>query len=132
MFSAVAPYFEKRELQLQLDRDLIALFNCADCDETISIMRPMCVVAQNESICPKCGETMTSERLHILEWNAENDENSELNSRNLAELGIPAYDIVKIWDGETEQYFVLAADRSSVISTKRTVVDPPENPRTSK
>ncbi len=108
LFALASAYFEepeRTELQLELDRDLVISLSCKDCDHCIEVMQPTSKVRQRDGVCSGCRLPMQAELIHqvapIDRW----------TGRKLAEFGIPAYDIVKISSSQTEQYFILAADR---------------------
>jgi hypothetical protein len=70
-------------------------------------MQPQQLVAADEALCPKCGESSQPEMIHSIE------QGHPLASEKLAALGIPAYDIVRINSGEEQKVFLLANDQSA-------------------
>ncbi len=94
-------------LTLPLDRDLVTAISCPRCGWTTAVFRPRTKVRQAEATCPTCREPGRPEIISAVA------EDSPLAARPLAELGIPAYDIVRV-DGEgATGFFLLAGDRDS-------------------
>jgi molybdopterin/thiamine biosynthesis adenylyltransferase len=95
-------------LTICLERDLVVSIECATCGTSRRIMKPRQVVAIEEATCPKCGQVARPEMVHTVE------DGSPLAAERLSDLGIPAYDIVRITSGEAEGVFLLAGDRQSL------------------
>lgn len=93
------------ELVLHLDRDLVVSVHCAPCDLSRPIMRPQQAVGMKDALCEKCGGLTKP----LLEH--EVAQSSPLAAQTLNSLGIPAYDIVRVTDGEQEECFLLGGDR---------------------
>lgn len=109
LFAAAASYFGgKRELTLSLDRDLIVSLDCA-CGERRPIMQPQQLVGAAEATCPKCGQTTKPQLEHSV------DAGTPLAKETLAGLGIPAFDIVRVGDDQSENVFLLAGDRKRIM-----------------
>ena len=94
-------------LTLSLERDLVVSLECAKCHSSRRIMRPRQAVAMREAVCPTCGELERPEMVHTIE------EGSALAEEKLMDLGIPAYDIVRVTSGDAEGVFTLAGDREA-------------------
>ncbi len=109
LFEFAASHFDNDKLQIELDRDIVVSLDCAACGEVLKLMKPRSQVSQDQSVCKQCQNAMQPVLLHKVE------RNSDWNDKKLSELGVPAYDIVKISDAETEQYFVLTADNAQVM-----------------
>jgi molybdopterin/thiamine biosynthesis adenylyltransferase len=95
------------DLSLHLDRDLVVSVHCTECDHTRPIMRPQQAVGMKEARCEKCGSLAKPMLEHEI---AQSD---LLAAQSLKSLGIPAYDIVRVTDGEREECFLLGGDRAS-------------------
>lgn len=91
---------------LALDRDLVVRMECRACGAGRDIRRPAALVAHTEARCAACGETAAPVLEHRV---AAGD---ELARSSLRELGVPAYDIVRVEgpDGSTTPV-LLTADR---------------------
>jgi adenylyltransferase/sulfurtransferase len=105
LFRAARPTLEG-PLALVLERDLVVALSCPRCSWRGDVFRPRSRLSQTEAVCPACQAAAYPETVHVV------DEQSPLIGRTLAELGVPAYDIVRI-DGPARSAFcLLAADRS--------------------
>ena len=94
-------------LTLPLDRDLVTSIHCPRCGWAAEVFRPRTKVRQAEATCPTCREPGRPEIVSAIA------EDSPLAARPLADLGIPAYDIVRVDGEETTGFFLLAGDRDS-------------------
>jgi molybdopterin-synthase adenylyltransferase len=108
LFKAARKHFtgdSSAPLSLHLDRDLVVSAHCAECDLTRFIMRPQQGVGMEDARCERCGSLAKPRLEH------EVGETGPLASESLKSLGIPAYDIVRVTDGEREECFLLGGDR---------------------
>lgn len=109
LFAAAASQFEPaRTLSLRLDRDLVAALECG-CGSHWPVMKPAALVRAAEATCQKCGQQARPRLEH------EVAHGTPLANESLSALGIPPYDIVRVSDGQSEQPFLLAADRDHSI-----------------
>jgi molybdopterin/thiamine biosynthesis adenylyltransferase len=116
LFAAARERFPgEASLELVLDRDLVVALTCG-CGEVKPIHRARAAVKLSEATCPKCGETMHPQMQHTIAAGAD------LASLPLRSLGVPPYDIVRVADGEREEYFALDGDRAEIM-TGRVVSD---------
>ncbi|MFO0958774.1 MAG: ThiF family adenylyltransferase [Isosphaeraceae bacterium] len=93
-------------LSLALDRDLVTTIDCPRCGWDVEVYRPRASVRLSEATCPNCRQAGHAETLSRVE------EGSEQAGRTLAQLGVPAYDIVRVEGPEGTGFFLLAGDRS--------------------
>ncbi len=93
--------------RLVLDRDLVLSIDCIPCGTTRSIMKTLTQVGIRQVYCPVCHEIARPNITHSI------DVDSDLAGRRLSELGVPAYDIVRVATVEGECFVTLAADRDS-------------------
>jgi molybdopterin/thiamine biosynthesis adenylyltransferase len=91
--------------QLMLDHDLVLSFDCDACGHSQHVMRPLPLVGQSEAVCDQCGEMVRPSMVHKI------DEGSPLAARTLRELGVPAYDIVRVSLGDKLFFALLSEDR---------------------
>lgn len=84
----------KESWTLTLDRDLLKSLDCTSCGTSKKVSRPAMAVNKKEGVCNQCGQDclpqMTSEVSH--DWVAE----ESLQTTTLQQLGIPAWDILKL------------------------------------
>ncbi len=97
-------------MRLSLDRDLVVSVDCAKCNTSEPVMRPLQSVGMSEAKCASCGETARPNIEHMI------DEHSPLAGEKLAALGVPPYDIVRVSTAEGERVFLLAGDRDAVLN----------------
>ncbi len=94
-------------MSLALDRDLVTSLDCPRCGWHREVFRPRTKVTMAEAVCPKCREGARPEVVGSI------DEGSPLADRSLADLGVPAYDIVRVDGSEGSGFFLLAGDRDA-------------------
>ena len=102
-------------LALALERDLVVALDCPRCGWRAEVFRPR----TRAGTVPEARKAGLSDA-HCQEplarapkWCTEIDDDSPLGTtRTLADLGIPAYDIVRIDGAAGSGFFLLAADRS--------------------
>jgi len=88
---------------LALERDLVVSLDCVTCGESRKVLQPLPRVPASLAACPRCGEISRPSIVHTVEAI------SPLAEHSLAELGVPAYDEVRVV-GRGREYFVLLAD----------------------
>src|SRR6185295_8437458 len=111
LFGAARKHFSDSSapLSMHLDRDLVVSVHCSECNHTRSIMRPQQGVGMKDARCEKCVGLAKPRLEHEVE------ETGPLASQSLKSLGIPAYDIVRVTDGEREECFLLGGDRATAV-----------------
>jgi adenylyltransferase/sulfurtransferase len=92
-------------LILSLDRELVVAVDCPRCSWRQDLMRPRTKVRQAEATCPRCKEPARPELVSTVEAG------SPLARLALADLGVPAYDIVRVEGPSGCHYYLLAGDR---------------------
>ena len=97
-------------VKLHLDRDLLVDLACPGCGVKKDVMRPLALVTLREGKCPKCGGVMKTQILHTVE------KGTPLAGRSLREVGVAAYDIVKVETKESGVYARLSGDRASAMA----------------
>ena len=109
LFAAAAEHFDRgADLSLELDRDLVVSIDCAACDCSLPVMRPLQLVGMKEATCTSCQQTARPRLMHVI------GADSDLVGEKLASLGVPSYDIVRVTSSDQEQVFLLDGDRSRV------------------
>jgi molybdopterin/thiamine biosynthesis adenylyltransferase len=106
LFAAAREEGADGPLSLGLERELVVAVECPRCGWREEIMRPRTKVRQGEATCPNCREAGRPELTSAI------DEGNALAERTLAEVGIPAYDIVRVDGGSGSRFFLLAGDRA--------------------
>ena len=114
LFSAVHEHLDgDRTLKLSLDRDLVVSIDCAACEVSQSVLKPIQLVGMSQAKCPECKQPARPNTEHVVH------QGSDLANEKLADLGVPPYDIVRVGDNQQEQVFLLSADREQVMHPTR-------------
>lgn len=93
-------------LTIGLERELVVGVECPRCGWRIEVMRPRTKVGISEAVCPSCHEAGRPEIV------SEVGMNSALAERRLSELGVPAYDVVRVEGEEGTGFYLLGGDRA--------------------
>jgi len=105
LFSAAKSHLgDSTDWRLSLDRDLVISLDCA-CGHSREVMRPRTDVTHDEAKCARCGEFSRPRLEH------EVTNSNGWGGKKLAELGVPAYDIVRFVAGDEQRAVLLAGDR---------------------
>jgi adenylyltransferase/sulfurtransferase len=96
---------------LEFDRELCVAFTCRQCRTRTEVFQALGRLTGKDAVCPQCGEARDAELTHAL------DGTEAFLDRSLADLGVPAYDIVRGRDGMDARHFVLDGDRTEVLGT---------------
>ena len=94
---------------LEFEREICTGLYCPTCDENEEVFRSLGKISEREGRCPHCGELRDPQLTHAI----YGDET--YLDKTLAEIGLPAYDIITGRDGMDMQHFLLAADREQVL-----------------
>ncbi len=92
-----------------LDRDLLVDLSCPRCDVRREVVRPLACVTLREGKCGRCKGIMLTNIVHTVEAG------SPFAKNPLREIGVPAFDIVKVARGSGGVYARLAKDRAGVL-----------------
>jgi molybdopterin/thiamine biosynthesis adenylyltransferase len=96
-------------LSIQLDRDLVESIYCPACDEKEEVFLPLSVVGSSKAMCVKCKINRRPKLTHRI------DETSQLLERTASEVGIPAYDVVRVCSDSHEVFVELDEDQDQVM-----------------
>lgn len=99
---------EQHQLQadaLELDRDFVTRLSCERCQQDESVNCPAAKLEHASALCPRCGELRRPDMI------SEVAADSPLAALNLAALGIPGYDIVRVRCGVERRLVCLSGDR---------------------
>lgn len=95
---------------IELDRDLVVEVTCPACDHRESVNEPSCLVGSDRAVCSECSQPMVPKMVSRIEPGV-------MDEVALSQIGLPAYDIVKV-DCEGEVRFVLLAGDRNVLDTE--------------
>lgn len=93
---------------VDLNHDLLASLSCATCNMTFPHFASLGAVTEAEGHCPRCGADCTPNIYHTIDADAPLD-------KTLAELGVPAWDIVTGRAGDQLRHYEFAGDRDQVL-----------------
>ncbi len=98
---------------LRLDRDVVTTMDCPRCGWSSEVFRPRSAVRQAEARCPRCEAEARPEVISAVE------EGSPLAVRLLADLGIPARDILRVDGAEATAFALLTGDSDGFLPLGR-------------
>lgn len=94
---------------LELGREIVTEFRCARCGKAQRVMRPLGGVMEGQAVCAACHVPRAPVLMHQV-TGAE-----DFLDMTLAEVGIPAFDILAGRLGLNLYYFELSGDREKVL-----------------
>lgn len=97
------------EAVLEFDREICLALHCPTCREREPVFRAVGRLTGREATCPRCHGLRDPELAHSVSGT------EDWLDRTLAQVDIPAYDIVRGRDGWAIKHFVLDADRSEAL-----------------
>ena len=99
---------------LEFARELLGGFECPGCGAVEQVVRPLTSVTEAEAICPACGSRRAPRLFHALRGG------EAVLDLTLAQLGVPAWDIVLGRCGEQVVGLELDGDRDAVLGQAAT------------
>lgn len=97
------------EWSLVLDRDLVVSLVCHGCDQRHEVFQTLSRVGHKQAVCKGCGQMMQAERVHRIH------SQDGLAQKQLSEVGIPPFDIVRLSRDGEDRFVLLDADRSNAL-----------------
>ena len=94
---------------IEVNNDLLESLTCLTCNETQPMLASLGKVRESTGRCATCGEHRTPNVYHTI------GDCPELLDRTLAELGVPAWDILGGRSGMESRFYEFAGDRESVL-----------------
>lgn len=94
---------------IEFSNDLLESLHCSNCDVTEPLLSSLGKVGESRGRCPTCNEHRIPNIYHTV------DASSKLLDKTLAELGVPAWDVVGGRQGLNQHYYEFAGDRSKVL-----------------
>jgi molybdopterin/thiamine biosynthesis adenylyltransferase len=88
---------------LELEHELVVRRDCTACGAGESILRPAFSLTAGAGLCPSCGEPAKLQYAHAIDA----DSGREMRERRLAELHLPAEDVVVARAGFERRFFVI-------------------------
>ncbi len=109
-FEAFNAVSSNQATSIELDRDLVLSVNCHACEHEERVRQPSCLVGSNRAVCGECSQPMTPKMVSRIEPGM-------MDEARLCEIGLPAYDIVKV-ECQGDMQFVLLAGDQKVFDTE--------------
>ena len=94
---------------IELEKELISSLICERCSIKKEVYKTLGKVTEDEALCPECEQVCNPEMTHTI-----NGDEPYLNLK-LAEIGVPALEIVTALNGKETYHFELTGDRDSVL-----------------
>lgn len=94
---------------IEVNQDLLESLTCMACGETQPCLASLGSVTEVQGRCPTCGEHRTPNMYHTIA------DRPELLDRTLAELGVPAWDVLAGRAGMEQRFYEFAGDRVAVL-----------------
>lgn len=94
---------------LEFTREIVCELRCDACNESEAIFKLLGKITESEARCPKCGRIRSYDSCHSVVG-----EESYLDM-TLAEIGIPAFDIISGRLGTDQRFYELTGDRDDVL-----------------
>jgi adenylyltransferase/sulfurtransferase len=95
---------------VETNHDLLASLKCERCGVEEPLLASLGTVTEAQGRCPKCGEPRAPRLYHTLDGT-----DPALADRTLAELGIPAWDILGGRLGLDQRFYEFGGDRDAVL-----------------
>lgn len=92
------------DAMIELDQELITALECANCNTTEQILRPLSDVTFEAGHCPTCGILRETTLTHVI----TGEEN--FLHRTLASVGVPALHILRAHNGSEYRFYELTGD----------------------
>lgn len=97
------------EAVLEFSREMVSEMRCEQCGISQSAHRLLGNMTENDARCTQCGEIMAMDMCHCITGE------EPFLDMTLAEVGIPAFDIVSGRAGVREMFYELSGDRGTVL-----------------
>lgn len=98
-----------KDALLEFSREIVCEMRCEQCEISKSVFRLLGKMTESEARCPKCGQIMAMDMCHCVVGN------EAFLGMTLAEVGIPAFDIVSGRAGMRHKFYELTGDRDQVL-----------------
>ncbi len=95
--------------QLEFTGELVVAFQCNHCDKETAVFKRMARLYEAEALCPECGNRREMILTHRISGN------EYFLERTLAEIDLPALDIVRARSKEGSIYLELTGDRETFL-----------------
>lgn len=97
------------EAVIETSNDLLAGLHCPHCQEDKPLWTSLGKVTEEEGRCPHCREHRAAKIIHTIDGQAG------CLDRTLAEIGVPAWDVLAGRTGSEQRFYEFSGDRESVL-----------------
>ena len=95
---------------LEVNQDLLGGLSCSRCGEDEPLFASLGKVTEDRGRCPRCGEHRTPKIYHTIDGR-----DRTLTDRTLAELGVPAWDVLSGRAGTKQMHYELQGDKDALL-----------------
>ncbi len=95
---------------LEMNQDLLGGLRCERCNEQEQVFASLGKITEDRGRCPKCGDQRAPKIYHTIDGR-----DAMLTDRTLAELGVPAWDILGGRLGMKQTYYEFQGDRDALL-----------------
>ena len=96
---------------IETSTDLLASLSCAACGEEEPVFASLGKVTEEQGRCPRCNRHRAANTFHTIDGRAP------FLDRTLAEIGVPAWDVLTGRRGLDQRHYEFAADRRRVLGS---------------
>lgn len=100
------------EAVIELNQDVLASLFCEKCGEEEPIYTSLGKVTEKQGRCPKCGEHRVPRTFHTIGAGR-----MDVLDRTLAEIGVPAWDVLGGRAGLEQRFYEFQGDREAVLGS---------------
>jgi molybdopterin/thiamine biosynthesis adenylyltransferase len=94
---------------IETSGDLLASLTCPACDREEEIYCSLGKVTERQGRCPQCGEHRVPKAFHTIHGG------ESFLDRTLAEIGVPAWDVLGARNGMEQRFYEFSGDRDEVL-----------------
>lgn len=94
---------------METSNDLLGSLDCRSCDEREDMWVSLGKVTERHARCPQCGGQRTANLVHTI------DGRESILDRTLADIGVPAWDVLAGRQGLEQRFYEFAGDRDRVL-----------------
>ena len=95
---------------IETNQDLLASLTCESCHSEQPLLASLGKVTEAQGRCPRCNAHRTPKIYHTIDGR-----DRALAERTLAEIGVPAWDIIGGRSGMRERFYEFGGDRAAVL-----------------
>jgi adenylyltransferase/sulfurtransferase len=97
---------------IELNQDVLASLRCEKCGEDEPVYASLGKVTEKQGRCPKCGAHRVPQTFHTI-----GSGRMDVLDRTLAEIGVPAWDVLGGRAGLEQRFYEFQGDRAAVLGS---------------